>query len=57
MSDLARNDVKAHHKSQGSLVSTSVTSASPNPEEASWLSRGVPRETNRAGGGCLRPPG
>lgn len=30
--------MKAHHKSQGSRVSTRVTSNSPEPEEASWLS-------------------
>lgn len=53
MSDLAGNIVKAHHKSQGSRVSTRVTSSSPDPEEASWLSRRVSRETDSWGG---QPP-
>ena len=57
MSDLAGNIVKAHHKSQGSHVSTHVTSTSPDPEEASWLSRGISRETVTAGEGSLRLPG
>ena len=57
MSDLAGNIVKAHHKSQGSHVSTHVTSTSPDPEEASWLSRGLSRETVTAGEGSLQLPG
>lgn len=49
MAGLAGNNVKAHRKSQGSRVSTSVTSGH-DPEEAPRL------ETTRAGKERAAPP-